>query len=483
MIDGVAQLFDRLPPHSLEAERSLIGSVLLSPEVLADLPTVQDDFYSSPHAMIWQAVVDVLHAKGDLDALLVAERLRDLESLEAAGGPEYLVELAESVPSAKHAGHYAKIVSEKARLRRLIEAGAETIHDAFTSSEPASEVIDRAETRMLAAGEALGEASTIEPIGTIARARLKRLGDGSALSDDGISTGYPDLDRIGVRLRAGEFTVLAARPSMGKSSLAMNIADRVARGAPHRDDPDGARGVLVFSAEMGRESVADRHLSMRARVDLLKVRGGGLDADEMARLSRAAREVADLPIVIDDGAGPTVGRIRARTRRESRRMGPAGEPGGLAVVIVDYLQLCEAPASRENRQVEVSAISRGLKALARELGVCVLCVAQLNRQVEGRDDRRPRMSDLRESGSIEQDADGILLLFREEYYHRSDSPADVEWRRENQLRLNKAELIVAKQRNGPTGSVPLSWDGECGLFESWAEYGGYGRGMGPPREA
>ncbi|MEZ6318641.1 MAG: replicative DNA helicase [Phycisphaerales bacterium] len=448
----VGKLFDRLPPHNEDAERSLLGAILLDPRVLTEvvqLVHLPEQFYVEKHGAIFKALLDTYEAHQSGDLVQLAEALRGRGLLERVGGPDYLVELAEAVPSAASAPHYARIVMDSARLRRLIDAAGQILHDAYTEGQAAPDaarrVIDEAEKRIFdIAQEEVG--GQTESLHELLMAELQRIGDADGATITGIGTGYEDLDKMTSGLQPGEMLILAARPSMGKTAFALNLAEQIAFGGRTPWSPPGKWRpvpVGVFSLEMSRQSLAQRLLSSRSGVNSHKMRTGSVNASEWEDLTRATDELRDAPIHIDDTPGLTILQLRARARRMVQRH-------NVACMVIDYLQLLSSPGSaRESRQVEVSEISRSIKALARELKIPVVCLAQLNRGAEQREGNRPKMSDLRESGSIEQDADVVMLLHRESYYHRGDEA----WEMENADKLNAAELIIAKQRNGPTGLV------------------------------
>jgi replicative DNA helicase len=457
---------------------SLLGSMLLDPQMIPDvLPLVSraDQFYKESHGAIYDAIVEVYdrHHSGDL--VQIAEHLRGRDQIELIGGPEYLVDLAESVPSAVNAPHYARIVADRARLRKLIDAAGTILYDAYHAgqdSEGSKQVIDQAEMSIfdIAQEEQVGEPERLKEL-LQQQIELIEQAEGRGIS--GIETGFDDLDKLLSGLQQGEMLILAARPSMGKTALALNLAEQVAFGG--RTPWSAGKGskhvpVGFFSLEMSRGSLAQRLLSARSGIDAHKLRTGSLTMDEWQKLSDAAGELYDVPIYIDDTPGMTVLNLRARARRMVAKH-------GVKVIFVDYLQLLTAPgAARESRQVEVSTISRQIKALARELSIPIVTLAQLNRGAEQRERNRPRMSDLRESGSIEQDADVVMLLHREAYYHKDDE----EWVNDpaNEELLHLTELIIAKQRNGPTGVVKLTWDDTTTRFKNhdWRHGGGYGGG-------
>ncbi|MBL8964887.1 MAG: replicative DNA helicase [Phycisphaeraceae bacterium] len=488
--EPLGKLFDRLPPHSIEAEMSLLGSMILDPQVIADvLPLVNksEDFYNEAHGAIFRAVVEVYDKFHSGDLVQIAERLKDTGTLDAVGGPDYLVKLAESVPSSVNAPHYARIVGEKAKIRRLIDAAGQILHEAYHTGElgpdGAREVLDRAEATIF---EIAQERTAAEPekLSDLLQIEIDRIESSEGKGLSGLPTGYHDLDALLHGLQAGELIIVAARPSMGKTALALNLGEQVAMGASSPGMPaSGPRpGVAIFSLEMSRGAVTQRLLSARSGIGGEKFRGGHqISAADWQSLLAACDSLREAPIFIDDTPGLTVLSLRARARRLVAQH-------QVRCIIVDYLQLLTAPGSaRESRQVEVSAISRGVKALARELRIPVICLSQLNRATEQREGNRPRMSDLRESGSIEQDADVVILLHREDYYHRGDpawDPNSHDFDHENHDKIGTAELIIAKQRNGPTGTVRLTWDAHVTRFRNHSDAnppGGYGDGPPPPR--
>lgn len=458
-------LFGRLPPHAPEAEMSLLGSLILDARLLDDLaPTglAAGDFYSERHAVIFEAIARVREASGGLDLVRLADALGDV--LKDVGGADYLVSLAECVPSAVNAPHYARIVLAKSRARALVDAAARIAFEAHagdSSPEGVQAMLDAAEQSVYAIADAGRPRENAEADVAVLLERELDAAEARRAGGAGVGvlpTGFHDLDEMmGGGLRAGEMVVVAARPAMGKTALATGIMEGVAR----------ASGVAagLLSLEMSKEQIAQRLMCGAAGVDLHRFRRGMLGAEDFRRLAEAAGGVASLGLIIDDTPGMTIGQARAAARRlVSRR--------GVGLIVIDYLQLMTDPSlSRgDGRQVEVASISRGVKAMARELRVPVVVLSQLNRQAEQREGNRPRMSDLRESGSIEQDADAVLLLHREEYYHLQDP----DWSRENPDKAGVAEVIVAKQRNGPTGVVPLAWDAPRVAFRSLARHSGGG---------
>ncbi|MEM1185246.1 MAG: replicative DNA helicase [Planctomycetota bacterium] len=466
---------DARPPHSVEAERAVLGSLLLDPSVAADVSLAVEDFFGPSHRGLYEIMLELVGGSGGIDPVVVWDRMQAVGGFRE--GPEWLLELAEAVPSANRARHYAGIVAAKATRRRVIEASAATIEDAAETTDEidgdVSGLIERVESRLFEATRVAG-GSDVASVGDVSTERLLEVE--AAIHDGvapGLATGYRDLDELTGGLHAGELAVVAGRPGMGKTALALSIARNVAAGSRAAEP----KSVLIFSMEMHRSQIAARYLSMQSGVSMSKIARATLTPEEVEKVWAVRDTLAALPVHVDFSPGITIGQLRARCRRMvSRREGPP-----LGLVVVDYLQLMTTSGKRrENRQVEVSELSGALKATAKDLGVPVLVACQLNRAPDSRDDKRPRPSDLRESGSIEQDADLVGLLYREGYYHQSESNADREWRMQNQGKENRAELIVAKQRNGPTDTVSLTWDGPRGTFRTYSEFdtSRYGRGRG-----
>lgn len=465
---SIQSLFDREPPRSLEAEMSLLGSMILDPSVIGDvIGLIQGpgDFFKEAHGHIYKALVEVYDAHNSGDLVQIGNLLQERGVLEQIGGGEYLVDLANAVPSAANARHYAKIVGDKAKLRRLIDTAGKIMYEAFHAGDQGPEgarvVIDSAEASVfeIAQERSVSEA---QRLGDLLDAEMRRIeaADFDGTGYTGVSSGYTELDEILCGLQPGEMIIIAARPSMGKTALALNLAEQISIGGAPVPGAPVSRSVPIalFSLEMSKNAIGQRMLSARAGVSSQALRGGHkIPDDQLRRLLQSAEDLRPAPIYVDDTPNMTVLQIRARARRLVQMF-------GVKVIMIDYLQLMTAPhAARESRQVEVSAISRGIKALARELNVPVVCLSQLNRASEQREGNKPRMADLRESGSIEQDADVIILLHREEYYHTQNP----DWAAENPDKVGVAELIVAKQRNGPTGVVKLKWNHSTTRFENY----------------
>jgi replicative DNA helicase len=465
--DAFAKLYARPLPYALEAEMALLGSLMLDPRVLPDVVAIipgPEAFYDEQHGVLWSALLAMYDTDPAADLVSLLARLGADGRLDDVGGPEYIGKLAEEVPSAAGAQRYARIVADRYQRRQLIEVGDQIIFASMTAGEleDTEALIDAAEARVLSVRrEADTGAGKAESLADLLQQEVERLnhGAGATLA---IPTGFYDLDKITAGgLHLGEMTVLAARPSMGKTALALNLAEQIARGGVSPDLAErGSVPVGIFSMEMGKAAIVQRMLSAFSGVDSQRMREGKLSASDLASTTGHADQLATVPILIDDTPALSVLNLRTRARRMVAQH-------GVRVILIDYMQLMNATVSRgDNRQVEVSAISSGIKALARELNVPVVVLSQLNRASEQREGNRPRMSDLRESGSIEQDADVVLLLHREDYYHASDQ----DWAENNPDRVGVADLIIAKQRNGPTGMVSLGWDARTTRFRNHAAY-------------
>jgi len=429
-------------PESLEAEAAVLGSMILDPQCIGLVvqKLASAAFYRVEHQMIFEAIIALWDKKSDtFDLLLLRDELKNRKQLEEVGGPEYLVKVAEAVPSAANVEHYVQIVKDKQMMRELISAAGEVLTEAMDDSGDVAEKLDRAEQKIFAVTEkkVSSSASSMKDILTETFEAIdKRQGHHIT----GLPTGFAELDDLTCGLQNGEMVIIAGRPSMGKTSFAMNIAEHI--GA------DNNIPVVIFSLEMGRQQLAERMLCSRGMIDSQLVRKGMVNDSQYQELVHAASELSEKPIFVDDTPGITPLELRGKARRLRSRY-------GIKAVFIDYLQLMTMGGSVESRQQEVSEISRYLKALARELEVPVVVLSQLNRATEGREGHRPRMSDLRESGSIEQDADVIMLLHREDYYHKGEP--DYE-------ETGIAEAIIAKQRNGPTDTIELSFNGTYTRF-------------------
>ncbi|MDR2506620.1 MAG: replicative DNA helicase [Candidatus Accumulibacter sp.] len=446
----------RVPPHSIEAEQSVLGGLMLDNDAFEKISDLidQNDFYRDEHRRIYRQIGRLLERGKPADAVTVAESLDQAGESEETGGLAYLGELVTNTPSAANIRRYAEIVRERAILRQLVAAGEEITTSAFNplGRDPKT-LLDEAEAKVFAIAEGgfrnQNTFQHIEPLLTQVVERITELHDRDNPSDiTGIPTGFHDLDFKTSGLQTGDLLIIAGRPSMGKTSFALNIAEHVAieLGLP----------VAVFSMEMGGAQLAMRMLSSIGRIDAHRVRTGRLNDEEWSRLTFALGKMHNAPMYIDESSALNPVELRARVRRLYRQCGKIG------LVVVDYLQLMSATGgSGENRATEISEISRSLKGLARELSIPVIALSQLNRSLESRPNKRPVMSDLRESGAIEQDADVIVFIYRDEVYN-PDTPDK-----------GKAEIIIGKQRNGPIGTVPLTFLGEFTRFENFANPNAY----------
>ena len=446
----------RIPPQDLEAEMSLLGCMLLDKEsiglVLQTIPReASERFYRPDHRLLFEALIDLYDQNKPIDIIVLEDELRRRNQLEEVKGRDYLIELVDSVPSAANAEYYAQIVRDKALLRDVIRATGDIMQTAYDDNEPAQNILDEAERKLFDVTE-----QRISNQAVSIREFLDQTFEQISSNEEmvsGVPTGFTELDAKTGGLQFGDLIIVAARPSMGKTAFGLSMLTHLGV------DENKGHGfpAVFFSLEMSKLQVAQRMLCSRAGVDMNKMRHRHLSDTEIARLHEANDQMRGCPIFIDDTPGMSVMEVRAKSRRLKMLH-------DIQVVFIDYLQLMYDPASRENRQQEIAAISRGLKALARELEIPIVAMAQLNRQVEGRSSNRPRMSDLRESGAIEQDADVVILLHREEYYlDKSKDRAD----RLNEVK-GKAELIIDKQRNGPTGIVELHFTPEWTRFDNAA---------------
>ncbi|MEY6432091.1 replicative DNA helicase [Thioalkalicoccus limnaeus] len=437
----------RIPPHSLQAEQSLLGGLMLDNatwERVADA-VLEQDFYRREHRLIFRAITRLAEADQPFDVVTLAENLERSDELDDAGGLPYLGTLVKDTPSAANIKAYARIVREHSVLRRMITAGTDIADSAYNpQGREVAELLDEAERRVFEIAEQQSRGGGgFQPIKDLLRQAVERV-DKLFQSDEpitGLSTGFQDFDMMTSGLQPSDLIIVAGRPSMGKTSFAMNMAEHAAI--------ETRRPVAVFSMEMPGDALAMRMMSSLGRIDQHKVRTGKLADDEWPRLTSAVHILADVPLYIDDTPALTPTEVRARARRLKR------EHGDLALIVLDYIQLMQAPGSGENRTTEISAISRSLKALAKELQVPVIALSQLNRSLEQRPNKRPVMSDLRESGAIEQDADLIVFIYRDEVYHEDSKDKGL------------AEIIIAKQRNGPIGTTRLTFLGRYTKFENF----------------
>lgn len=442
----------KVPPHSIDAEQSVLGGIMLDnrawDQVIDRLH--EHDFYRHEHKIIFRAMFRLVEQNKPIDVLTVAEALRELQELDQAGGEVFLFELANNTPSAANITTYADIVRERSVLRQLIEVAGDIAEDAFKpQGRSIVELLDTAERRVFSIAEQGSRgggplniknflAKTMDRIDTLFHANTPITG---------VPTGYHDFDNLTSGLQPSDLVIIAGRPSMGKTTLAMNIAEHVAI--------KSRSPVLIFSMEMPGEAIVMRLLSSLCRIDQLRIRTGKLADEDWPRISSTVSMLSDAPLFIDDTPALSPAEMRARARRLAK------EHGQIGLIVVDYLQLMQVPGYNENRTAEISEISRSLKSLAKELKVPVIALSQLNRGLEQRADKRPVMSDLRESGAIEQDADLIVFIYRDEVYN------------ENSPDKGSAEIIIAKQRNGPIGKVRLAFMGQYTCFENFIRQSGY----------
>ncbi len=436
----------KIPPNSLEAEQSILGGLMLDNtawDKIADI-IVKSDFYRKDHRIIFDGISNLIEASEACDVVTLSEYLENKGELETAGGLEYIASLANETPGAANAISYAKILRERSVLRSLISAGNQISGNAYLNDgREASELVDEAERLVFDIAEkgARGRAGfehlkDVLP-DTIDRIELLSKSEGDIT---GVATGYKEFDKLTAGLQSGDLVIIAGRPSMGKTALAVNIAENAAIGSKVP--------TAIFSMEMPKEQLAFRMISSLGRVDQSHLRTGKFPDEDWSRINTAVQLMSDAPIYIDDTPALSPTEIRARARRLKRE-------SGLGLIVLDYIQLMQVHGTTENRATEISEISRSLKALAKELSVPIIALSQLNRSVESRTDKKPIMSDLRESGAIEQDADLILFIYRDEVYN-PDTP-----------RKGVADISIAKQRNGPIGDFPLTFVGRYTKFENW----------------
>lgn len=444
----------KVPPHSIEAEQSILGGLMLDNgkwDVVSDR-IIEDDFYRQNHKLIFRVIARLATHGAALDVVTVAEELESMGELENAGGMAYLGLLVEKTPSAANVRAYAEIVHERAVLRRLISVSGDISDSAFNpKGRSTTELLDDAERKVFQIAESRssqdGGPQSINPILTKTLERIDLLFNSSD-AITGVTTGFRDLDEMTSGLQPSDLVIVAARPSMGKTAFAMNLVEAVLI--------KSNKPVLVFSMEMPADSLLMRMISSLGMINQTRVRSGKLEEDDWPRLTSAVGMLKDRPLFIDDTAGLSPTELRSRARRVAREI-----KQDIGMIMVDYLQLMQIPGSTEGRTAEISEISRSLKSLAKEMNCPVVALSQLNRGLESRTDKRPMNSDLRESGAIEQDADVIMFIYRDDYYNE-DSPDK-----------GLAEIIIGKQRNGPIGKIKLSFQGQYTKFNdlSYADYG------------
>ncbi len=432
---------DRTPPHNIEAEQAVIGAIFLEPDALpaASELLMPDDFYRASHQRIFEAMLKLSDKGEPVDLVTVTTSLSNEKKLDEVGGVAYLSDLAGSVPTAANILYYSKIVEEKALLRRLIRTATDIVSSGFATEDEVEDVLNEAEKNILEVSgrKNTGAFKAIKDVLIEVYDNIEQLQHQDA-DVTGIPTGYRDLDRITSGFQRNDLIIIAARPSVGKTAFALNIAQNVAINTDEN--------VAIFSLEMGADQLVSRMLCAEGNIDSQRLRNGNLEAEDWSKLTMAMGSLSNAGVYIDDSPGIRVSEIRSKCRRLKQE-------NGLSMILIDYLQLIQGNAnSKENRQQEVSEISRSLKALARELNVPLIALSQLSRGVESRTDKRPMMSDLRESGSIEQDADIVGFLYRDDYYDQESE------------KQNIIEIIISKQRNGPVGNVELAFVKEYNKF-------------------
>lgn len=452
-----APILDRPLPYSQEAERGVVGAILINPMVCDEVAVVvrPDDFFSPANRIIYRNLLEMNSSMQGIDLTLLIERLRESGELEEIGGEAYLAEVMSSVQVAMHAKHYARIVREKAIRRDIIIAASDVLEGVYEPGSTSQELMNMAEQRFFAIGDGR-DSNRVQTMEEVMRDTLQMIDRRSENGVEGVMSGFKDLDRMLYGFHNSELIILAARPSMGKTALALNIADHVA--------VESRQPVLFVSLEMGRMELGQRLLCSRGRIKGDHLRGNFLTNTEQRSLAKAASELSVAPLFIDDSPARSVTEIGAVARRLRRQ-----SEYGLAMVVIDYLGLIAPDNEQDPRQEQVAKTARRLKGLARELQIPILCLAQLNRMTEQAKDNRPRLSHLRESGAIEQDADVVMFVHRDSYYQKSEEADDRQSDRE-------ALIIVAKQRNGPVGDVHLAWFPDFARFADQAngsddEYG------------
>ena len=438
-------LSSKIPPQNIEAEQAVLGTILLQDKALLHVVEVlsPSDFYRDAHKAIYAAMLVLFEREEPHDLITVTSLLGDQNKLEEVGGASYLASLTDIIPFTGTLGHHAQIIRKKSILRRLIQTSSEVTTRCFDSQDDIEYLVEQAEKAIFEIAHS-NKSQGFQPMSAVVPRAFDRI---TKLFDrqehiTGVATGYEELDRMTAGLQPAEIIILAARPSMGKTALAMNIVQHAAL--------IGKIPVAVFSLEMSTESLALRMLCSLGRIDSQRIRTGKLHENDWPKLTRATGMLSDAPIFIDDTASLTVLEMRAKARRLKAKH-------NLGLIVVDYLQLMQGKSGVENRAQEISDISRSLKAMAKELDVPVLALSQLNRSLETRTDKRPQLADLRESGAIEQDADVIMFIYRDEVYHRA----------EDNPNRGLAEIIIGKQRNGPTGVIKLTFLGEYTTFENY----------------
>ena len=445
---SASDILERQPPFDLAAERGVLGSVFLKPDVLDDVVLMlrSEDFYDDAHQMLYREIC-IMHDEGKMiDPTLLVSRLKASGQWESMGGAQFLATVSKSVANAAHVIYYAELVREKATYRSLIDVATEIVRQAYNQTDDARALLSASEQKIFSIVDDRGS-SSVAPLNEILHLAMDRMEARMAgeHTDGSVDTFFHDFDQMTGGLHQSELIILAARPSMGKTALAMNITENVS--------VQGNNPVLFVSLEMSSLELCDRLLCSAAQVNGHRLRNGTISNAARQRLVETASEMSQAPLYVDDSPTRTVSEIAAAARRILKKHGKLG------MIVIDYLQLIEPDNPRDPRQEQVARIARRLKGLARDLEVPVLCLAQLNRQAEDSRDHRPRLSHLRESGAIEQDADVVMFIHREEYYHRGDEAEQFK---------GQAELIISKQRNGPVGTVELVWQKEFTRFSDKA---------------
>ena len=436
----------KVPPQNIEAEQSILGGILLENSSINSALEVlsKGDFYNEAHRKIFSIIIELSEKNEPVDLITLSNALKDKSLLDSVGGTSYLASLVDNVPSAANVANYAKIVKEKAILRGLIGSATDIINSCYETGSDVDEVLDKAEHSIFEISENKVRPS-FYPIRDIVKDSFRAIEDLYARKEliTGVPTGFDKIDDLTCGLQKSDLIIVAGRPSMGKTAFALNIAQFAAL--------EGQTPVAIFSLEMSKEQLAFRLLASEAKVDSQRLRKGFLGETDWPKLTTAAGRLSEAPLYIDDTPAITVLEMKAKSRR-------LAADAGLGLIVVDYIQLMRAGGYRDNREQEISEISRSLKALAKELKVPVIALSQLNRKVEDRTNRRPQMADLRESGAIEQDADVIAFIYRDEVYNKSDDNPE----------KGMAEIIIGKQRNGPTGIVRLAFLEKFTSFENLA---------------
>lgn len=434
---------NRVPPHNIEAEQAILGGLMLDSEAWDDVASLIDtpDFYRPAHKKIFEAIKSLNRQGQSADIVVLSNHIQRNNEMEAIGGPRYLAELIENTPSTVYLEQYSKIVKEKSLVRKMVAATQKIADEGLTEGfEDVEKYLEAAESSVFNVAQTGSDKQTLTGPDELVKNSITKIQEIMALKGNitGISTGFLELDEMTAGLHGGELIIVAARPSMGKTALGLNITSHAAL----RE----GKSVAFFSVEMPKEQLMMRILASEAKINLGKIRIGQIDDNSWARLINTAAKMSESKLYINDSSGISPFEIRSIARKHQSKH-------GLDLIVIDYLQLMSMKQRMESREREVSEISKSLKALSKELNIPVIALAQLNRGVEGRSDRRPMLSDLRESGSIEQDADVIAMIYREDYYERENP-------------TGAAEIIIGKQRNGPTGTVKVRWEPALGRFSN-----------------